>query len=81
MIQMIRTQEVCLKYQAGQDIRTELVKEFNDLPEVKNYRASVPILDSALNAPDNKSGDIYVANRSGISGPSRSPSLTVGMRA
>jgi hypothetical protein len=38
-----------------------LRKEFNDLPEVKNYRATVPILASAMKAPDNKAGDIQFA--------------------
>lgn len=36
-------------------------KEFNDLPEVKNFRAVVPIINSAIDAPDNKSGDIQFA--------------------
>ena len=36
-------------------------KEFNDLPEVKNYRSVVPIINSAANAPDNKAGDIQFA--------------------
>ncbi len=36
-------------------------EKFNDLPEVKNYRAAVPIFESAFTAPDTKSGDIQFA--------------------
>lgn len=38
-----------------------LRKEFNDLPEVKNYRSVVPIFNSAINAPDTRAGDIQFA--------------------
>ena len=38
-----------------------LRKEFNDLPEVKNYRAVVPVFNSALKAPDTRAGDIQLA--------------------
>lgn len=38
-----------------------LRKEFNDLPEVKNFRAAVPVFDSATKAPDTKAGDIQFA--------------------
>ena len=40
---------------------TTLRKEFNDLPEVKNYRATVPIFNSAIKAPDTRAGDIQFA--------------------
>lgn len=38
-----------------------LRKEFNDLPEVKNFRSVVPIYNSALKAPDTRAGDIQFA--------------------
>lgn len=40
---------------------TNLRKEFNDLPEVKNYRSVVPIFNSAIKAPDTRAGDIQFA--------------------
>lgn len=33
-------------------------KEFDDVPEVKNYRTVVPIIESARNAPDTPAGDL-----------------------
>lgn len=33
-------------------------KEFNDLPEVKNYKTVIPIVNSARNAPDTPAGDL-----------------------
>lgn len=38
-----------------------LRKEFNDTPEVKNYRSVVPIVNSAVKAPDSRAGDIQFA--------------------
>jgi len=38
-----------------------LRKEFNDLPEVKNYRSVVPVINSAAQAPDTRAGDIQMA--------------------
>jgi len=35
-----------------------LRKEFNDVPEVKNYRTVLPIIESARNAPNTAAGDI-----------------------
>jgi hypothetical protein len=40
---------------------TGMRKEFNDLPEVRNFRATVPIFNSALKAPDTRAGDIQFA--------------------
>lgn len=38
----------------------ELRKEFNSLPEVQNYKAAVPMVESARNAPNTTAGDLDV---------------------
>lgn len=45
----------------NQSAISSLRKEFNDLPEVKNYRSVIPIINSAVNAPDTRAGDIQMA--------------------
>jgi len=37
---------------------TDLRKEFDDVPEVKNYRAVLPIIESARKAPNTPAGDL-----------------------
>lgn len=43
------------------DATTALRKEFNTLPEVKNYRNVVPMINSVMRAPDTIAGDIELA--------------------
>lgn len=43
------------------DAVTAIRSRYEDVPEVKNYRAVVPIFNSAVNAPDTRAGDIQFA--------------------
>lgn len=45
----------------GDQATTALREEFNKLPEVKNYRNVVPMIQSARHAPDTIAGDIELA--------------------
>lgn len=42
------------------DAVTSIRKEYNALPQVQNYRAAVPMIESAKNAPDTPAGDLDV---------------------